>query len=399
MTTYTKKSFLFIRLKLYENFIKFSYPNSIKKSKCKFSTNIIKFDQNSTTKEEKELYLRLTKTFREKLKSDYNKPELYYDNLIKTTIFETSKIFEKPNPVEKIFKIEEIKKLLVNMIIFSNNHNKLKELYQDFKKLEITNELVYRRFILYFIKDDVKKSKEIYQDMRNNGIIPSISYLTLLIKITKDITTKDYFIKEIKDLGLQFNTKNQFHVLLNYYISKKDVQGVQSLWQEMRKMLNIIDFKQIDSYSYLKYIGFLIENNLLDKAIETIHIMENEGIQPLQRTFVDSVIKPLAMNDYPQLAWRLLSSYQKISSNFSSYDYTYILEAFMRQNDFNSIRKVFINMKLLGINPDNKSKEILEKIKDHSIIKEEILYREYELIPILKTIFILFLDQKNKLFI
>jgi hypothetical protein len=375
-------NFLFVRFKLKENFLK---------TTLKFSTNNIKFDQ---TKEEKELYLRLTEAFREKLKSNYNKTEYFYDNIIKNSILQTSNIINEKsnNPINEIFKLKDIKELLLNINLASNHKNfiKLKELYNDFKKLEISNELVYKQFIFCFIKNDLELSKKIYQDMRNNGIIPSMSCLTALIKETIGTTKADYYIKEIKDLGLQFSTKNHFYVLLNYYISKKDIQGAQSLWKEMQEMkrLNLIDFKP-NKIAHINYVKFLCENDKLDETIELLYIMENEGIHPIQRDFVISVIQPLALNDYPQLAWKLLSPYLKSEfglSKISSNDFTLIMESFMRKNDFNSIKKVFIKMKLLGINPDYKAKKILENIKDQFIDDDDDESCEYELIPVLKTI-------------
>ncbi|CAB4490933.1 unnamed protein product [Rhizophagus irregularis] len=372
--------FLFVRFKLKEKFLS-----------SKFSTNNIKFDQ---TKEEKELYLRLTEAFREKLKTNNkNKPEYFYDNIIKNSILLTSNIIIKKsnNPINEIFKINDIKKLLLNINLAKKNKNfiKLKELYQDFKKLEISNELVYKQFIFCFIKNDIELSKKIYEDMRNNGIIPSMSCLTTLIKETMGTNKSDYYIKEIKDLGLKFITKNHFYILLNYYISKKDFQGAQSLWKEMKEMfrLKIIDFKP-NKITYINYVKFLCENDKLDEVIELLYIMENEGIQPIQRDFVISVIHPLAKNDYPQLAWKLLSPYLNTEFGLSkiySNDFTLIIEAFMRINDFNSIRKVFIKMKLSGINPDYKAEKILEKIKDQ-FIEEKDESCEYDLIPVLKTI-------------
>ncbi|GBB86723.1 hypothetical protein RclHR1_13100003 [Rhizophagus clarus] len=372
--------FLFVRFKLKEKLLR--------RPILKFSTNIIKFDQ---TKEEKELYLRLTEAFREKLKSNNNKSEYFYDNIIKNSILETSNIIQKSNnPINEIFKLKDIKELLLNINLASNHKNfiKLKELYQDFKKLEISNELVYKQFIYCFIKNDIELSKKIYEDMRNNGIIPSMSCLTALIKETMGTTDADYFVKEIKDLGLQFITKNHFHVLLNYYISKNDIQGTKSLWKEMQEMLRskIIDFKP-NKFAYKNYVKFLCENDQLDDVIELLYIMKDEGIHPIQRDFVISVIQPLALNDYPQLAWNFLSPYFKTKlglSKIHSSDLTLIIEAFIRQNDFNSVKKVLIDMKLSGINPDYKAEKILESIKDQ--LEEEESCEYDELIPVLKTI-------------
>src|SRR5581483_7655133 len=104
-------NFLSIRFQLNDKFFKGSSPSSTKEAILNFSTNIVKFDQIPSSKE-KELYLRLTQTFREKLKSNRHKPELFYDNLIKSSILETSKILKKPNPVSDIFKIDEINNLI-----------------------------------------------------------------------------------------------------------------------------------------------------------------------------------------------------------------------------------------------------------------------------------------------
>ncbi|CAG8477006.1 10111_t:CDS:1, partial [Funneliformis mosseae] len=342
----------------------------------------------SFDKEEKELYLRLTQAFRENLKSNRHKPEIFYDNLIKSSILETSKILEEPNPVSDIFKTKEIKNIKANVYLASENKdiNKLRELYQNFKKLAISDEPVYKEFIISFIKDDVGTAKAIYEEMRNNGVLPTISTLVALIKATMNTPAADYYVREIKDLGLQFFTKNQFHVLLNYYISRKDVQGVQSLWQEMLNLENnsIIDFKP-NSYSYVRYIGFLCKMNLLDKAIKTLHTMENEGIRPFQREFLDYVIQPLAMNKHPQVAWQFLSSYRKrvlSSPNIYSNYYSLILEAFVKQNDLNAARRVLVDMELTGVELDDKAKEILASIQNIKVQLGEDEAYEYGLIPV-----------------
>ncbi|CAI2168695.1 12583_t:CDS:1, partial [Funneliformis geosporum] len=353
-------------------------------STSNFSTNITKF---SFDKEEKELYLRLTQAFRENLKSNRHKPEIFYDNLIKSSILETSKILEKPNPVSEIFKTEETNNIKANIYLASENKdiNKLRELYQKYKKLSIADEPVYKEFIISFIKDEVETAKAIYEEMRNNGVLPTISTLVALIKATMNTPAADYYVKEIEDLGLQFFTKHQFHVLLNYYISKKDAQGVQSLWQEMLNLDNnsIIDFKP-NSYSYVRYIGFLCKMNLFGKAIKTLYIMENEGIRPFQREFLDYVIQPLAMNKHPQVAWQFLSFYRKrvlsSPSIYSNY-YSLILEAFVKQNDLNAARRVLVDMELTGVNFDDKAKEILVSIQKTKVqFGDEEAY-EYGLIP------------------
>ncbi|CAG8551826.1 13078_t:CDS:1 [Acaulospora morrowiae] len=368
--------------------------------------------QKSQTREEKELYLRLTKSFREKLVLKPQKPENLYGKVIETSILDTLKVLRGSNSGEseklmvdvnssnhgRLTKSELVK--LVNKIKAStilNDVQQLKNIHEDMKHLNITDINIYNRILQGFILcKDIEFASRVYEEIRNKDLLPNIRTLTTLLNATMGTPSAHEYFQEIQTLKLKLSSIFDVNTILRYHITRNDNDSVQRLWQELVNQTPNIQATLINdkgerlkpnSFSYSLYTGFLCKNGMFDVAIETLRTMEH-GVQPNSVNFLRHVIQPLAQNNHPTEAWRYLSDIRRKTvhpRNIYSKYYTFIIEAFVQRNDLNSAGRVFADMEEIGVDLDPRAKEIYVCIREAlNVINEdpedEAILNEYKII-------------------
>ncbi|CAG8644665.1 2836_t:CDS:1, partial [Paraglomus brasilianum] len=224
------------------------------------------YNARKLRQEESELYLRLTKSFREKLASKPQKPEDLYSNMIDFSVLGllTREHATLHNTILR--KVRDLKE--------SAGIEEWRAFYEEARDNGLDSIILYNNILKGIIKNkDYKVAEDIYKDMRQHGILPNCRTLTLLLKINTNSDKGREYYEEIERLGLKPIGLNDINVILEHLIAQNRANDVERVWKSLTSGNTVeslgIDISP-DKYSYLLYLRYSLRIKDVNKAIDIV---------------------------------------------------------------------------------------------------------------------------------
>ncbi|CAG8554827.1 4182_t:CDS:1 [Paraglomus occultum] len=266
-----------------------------------YSNAIHRYFSNTTynarklRQEESELYLRLIKSFREKLASKPQKPEDLYSSMIDFSVLGPltrehatlhNAIFRKIRDLKESAGIEE-----------------WRAFYEEARDNGLDSINLYNNILKGLIKNKAYKvAEDMYKDMRHHGILPNCRTLTLLLKINTNNDKGTEYYEEIERLGLKPIGLNDINVILEHLIVQNRTNNVERVWKSLTSGNTVeslgIDISP-DKYSYLLYLRYSLKIKDVNKAIDVVKVLVDKEYK-ISLNFFTQLASFFTLNGHPE---------------------------------------------------------------------------------------------------
>lgn len=238
--------------------------------------------------EEKELYLGITSSFREKLVEQSNKSTQTYSHIIEHAFLGIKSTKVTKTGMLTIARIEQLK-IDLDTAGKAKDVKKLQQLEAEMDNADLKTVTIYNRLIRsYLWSNSVDLAHQVLTGFDQRGLVPttrSYIYLVQAYLKTDQLSKAKALVEEMKQASL-LKLKNDFdyNIILNYYKVSGDTHAIDFLWRDV--VLHIDTIKPSNSL----YISYL-EHLLLKQEIKPVS-------QLAQQYLTHSPQAPLQLHQY-----------------------------------------------------------------------------------------------------
>ncbi|KAI8985281.1 hypothetical protein BDB01DRAFT_789560 [Pilobolus umbonatus] len=224
-------------------------------------------------KEEKELYLGITSSFREKLIEQANKNTQTYSNIIETALMSTKK--------QGVLSVQRIEELKVELDEAGKNKDvtKLEQLESEMDMAQLKIVTIYNRLIRSYLSSNrLDLAVSVLDQLESKGILPSTRSYTYLIKAylkNNQLSKARQLVEHMQHLSLnRLRTSFDCSVMLKYYIACGDHHAIDYLWRDVSQYSSSI---KPGISLYTQYMEYLISRKDTKSIVQTLQdIMQLE---------------------------------------------------------------------------------------------------------------------------
>ncbi|KAI9012177.1 hypothetical protein CLU79DRAFT_770920 [Phycomyces nitens] len=217
------------------------------------------FQRFLSPKEEKDLYLGLTATFREKLTEKSNYSAKSYSNIIEQAIFNGHNPQESLNSKLSVERLQEIPHA-IDAAGRNQDVDQLKAIHREMEEANISAVGLYNRLIRGFIHADaVDLADNVFERLQPNHLLPTTRTMTYLIRAhvrKNNLEKAQEYVERMRHLLLnKFRTAFDYSVMLEYYIVNGDSHAVDFLWRNILKYADNVKPGMGLYTQHLDYLG------------------------------------------------------------------------------------------------------------------------------------------------
>ncbi|CAO3657650.1 unnamed protein product [Mucor hiemalis] len=210
--------------------------------------------------EEKELYLGITSSFREKLNEQSTKSTQNYSHIIEHALF-TAK--PKPTAAHKVSKTGKQK-----------DTAKLQKLELEMDHANLKTVAMYNRLIRSYIwSDSLQLAEQVLLGFEERELVPTTRTYTYLIQahLKRDqLDNAKTLVTQMQHLSLHHKLRNDFdcNVMLKYYKACGDTHALDFLWRDIALHMDII---KPGIGSFTLYMEHLLDKEELKPISQVTH--------------------------------------------------------------------------------------------------------------------------------
>ena len=264
-------------------------------------------------KEEKELYLGITSSFRDKLVEQSNKSTQSYSHIIEHALL-TSKATSNGASALSMARLDQLK-LDLDAAGKNKEIHKIQALEMEMDHAGLTVVAMYNRLIrAYLWSDSLTLAEQVLAGFEQRGLVPTSRTYTYLIQahLKKDqLENAKSLVKRMQHLSLHNRLRNDFDcsIMLKYYKACGNSYAIDYLW---RDMLLHVDSVKPGIVSFTTYLEHLLERDDIKSVAQLAHdyLLHQTGQQHLQLhpyvTWMKAVNLLVTTDNYTQHAEQLL---------------------------------------------------------------------------------------------
>lgn len=236
---------------------------------AKYSSNAASwFRRFLSPSEEKELYLGITSSFREKLVEQSNKSTQNYSHIIEHALL-TGKP-TNPNKITKtgMLSIARMEQLKIDLDAAGKQKDlaRLQKLELEMDHANLTTVAMYNRLIRsYLWSDSIELAEQVLNGFKERELVPTTRSFTYLIQayLKKDqVEEAKSLVIKMQEFSLHHKLRNEFdcNIMMKYYMASGDSYALDFLWRDV--MLHIDTIKPGNGLFTL-YLEHLLEKSEL----------------------------------------------------------------------------------------------------------------------------------------
>ncbi|KAG2199156.1 hypothetical protein INT47_009895 [Mucor saturninus] len=209
--------------------------------------------------EEKELYLGITSSFREKLVEQSNKSTQTYSHIIEHAFLGIQSTKVTKTGMLSIARIEQLK-IDLDTAGKQKDVKKLQQLEAEMDNADLKTVTIYNRLIRsYLWSNSVDLAHQVLIGFDQRGLVPTArSYIYLVQAYLKadQLSHAKALVEEMKQSSL-LKLRNDFdyNIILNFYKASGDTHAIDFLWRDV--VLHIDTIKPSNSL-YISYLEHLL---------------------------------------------------------------------------------------------------------------------------------------------
>ncbi|KAI7883391.1 uncharacterized protein EV154DRAFT_31231 [Mucor mucedo] len=209
--------------------------------------------------EEKELYLGITSSFREKLVEQSNKSTQTYSHIIEHAFLGIKSTKVTKTGMLTIARIEQLK-IDLDTAGKQKDVKKLQQLEAEMDDADLKTVTIYNRLIRsYLWSNSVDLAHQVLIGFDQRGLVPtarSYIYLVQAYLKTDQLSHAKALVEEMKQSSL-LKLRNDFdyNIILNFYKASGDTHAIDFLWRDV--VLHIDTIKPSNSL-YISYLEHLL---------------------------------------------------------------------------------------------------------------------------------------------
>ncbi|KAL0090427.1 hypothetical protein J3Q64DRAFT_1729799 [Phycomyces blakesleeanus] len=228
-------------------------------------------------KEEKDLYLGLTATFRDKLTEKTTYSAKSYSNIIEQAILNGR---NHPNlPPRGKLSHERMQEIphAIDLAGKIQDTTQLEAIQREMEEAEISTVTLYNRLIRGFIQSNaIELADNVFERLQSNHLLPTTRTMTYLIRAhvkKNNLEKARLYVEKMQHLSLnKLRTAFDYSVMLEYSIINGDSHAVDFLWRDILKYAEIVKPGMGLYTQHLDYLTFRPElhSNLAEVAEEML---------------------------------------------------------------------------------------------------------------------------------
>jgi pentatricopeptide repeat protein len=254
-----------------QNILKTSTRACSKRATCLFESRSAPFSSRATgwfrrflsPSEEKELYLGITSSFREKLVEQSNKSAQTYSNIIEHAILSAKPIPSKTTKTGmlSLARLEQLK-IDLDTAGKAKDLDKLHQLELEMDKADLMTVTMYNRLIrAYLWSNSLELAEIVLNKFDERGLVATARSYTYLIQahLKKDqIDEAKHLVDQMQHLSL-LRLRNSFDcsVMLKFYQACGNAHAIEYLWRDMMVHVDIVKPGPGLFTQYLEYLLLL----------------------------------------------------------------------------------------------------------------------------------------------
>lgn len=208
--------------------------------------------------EEKELYLGITSSFREKLVEQSNKSTQTYSHII-----EHAFLGIKPTKITKtgMLSIARIEQLKIDLDAAGKQKDiqKLQQLELEMDNADLKTVTVYNRLIRsYLWSNSLDLAHQVLIGFDQRGLVPTTRSFTYLIQAylkNDQLNQAKALVEEMKQLSiLRLRNDFDYSIILKYYKACGDTHAIDFLWRDVILHIDTIKPSNLLFISYLEHL-------------------------------------------------------------------------------------------------------------------------------------------------
>lgn len=203
---------------------------------------------------------------------------------------------------------------------------------------------------LYTKIEDFKKTVQVYQQIQEAGLQPDEeTFNTLIIMYCRDHRPEEglSLMHEMKKLGLEPKL-DTYKSLISAYGKQELVEQAEELFEELR----FKGYKLDRSFYHTMMKIYRNSGNHL-KSENLLSMMKESGVEPTIAT-MHLLMVSYGSSGQPEEAEKVLSNLKETSLNLSTLPYSSVIDAYLRNGDYNVGIQKLMEMKKESIEPDHR---------------------------------------------
>ncbi|KAG6742529.1 hypothetical protein POTOM_053401 [Populus tomentosa] len=203
---------------------------------------------------------------------------------------------------------------------------------------------------MYVAIDDFRKTTQIYQRIKEDGLEPDEdTYNTLIVMYCRDHRPKEGLVlmDEMRTVGLEPK--------LDTYKSLVASFGKQQLVEQAEELFEELQSKEckLDRSFYHIMMKIYRNSGSHSKAQRLFSMMKDAGVEPTTAT-MHLLMVSYGSSGQPQEAEKVLSNLKETDSNLSTLPYSSVIDAYLRNGDYNAGIQKLKQVKEEGLEPDHR---------------------------------------------
>ncbi|XP_061949903.1 pentatricopeptide repeat-containing protein At3g18110, chloroplastic-like [Populus nigra] len=203
---------------------------------------------------------------------------------------------------------------------------------------------------MYVAIEDFRKTTQVYQRIKEDGLEPDEdTYNTLIVMYCRDHRPEEglSLMHEMRVAGLEPK--------LDTYKSLVASFGKQQLVEQAEELFEELQSKgcKLDRSFYHTMMKIYRNSGSHSKAERLFSMMKDAGVEPTIAT-MHLLMVSYGSSGQPQEAEKVLSNLKETGSNLSTLPYSSVIDAYLRNGDYNIGIQKLIQMKKEGLEPDHR---------------------------------------------
>ncbi|XP_010549076.1 PREDICTED: pentatricopeptide repeat-containing protein At3g18110, chloroplastic [Tarenaya hassleriana] len=203
---------------------------------------------------------------------------------------------------------------------------------------------------MYTAIEDFKRTVQVYQRLKETGLEPDeTTYNTLITMYCRDRRPEEgYFLMQhMRKLGLDPKL-DTYKSLISAFGKQKSIEQAEELFQEL-----ISKGYKLDRSFYHTMMKIFRDSGNDSKAEKLLEMMKSVGIEPTLAT-MHLLMVSYSGSGKPQEAEKVLANLRETNIELTTLTYSSVIDAYLRNKDYNGGREMVLEMKREGVEPDHR---------------------------------------------
>ncbi|GAV69281.1 PPR domain-containing protein/PPR_1 domain-containing protein/PPR_2 domain-containing protein/PPR_3 domain-containing protein [Cephalotus follicularis] len=266
-------------------------------------------------------------------------------------IFEVKKIYHGMKAAG-YFPTMHLYRIMIKLLCKGKRVRDVEAMVTEMEEAGLKPDLSVRNSMLklYLGIEDFRKTSEVYQRIKEDGLIPDEdTYNTLIVMYCRDHRPEEAFslLHEMRNQGLDPKL-DTYKSLISAFAKLQLLQQAEELFEELRSK-----GCKLDRSFYHTMIKVFRNSGNHSKAEKVLEIMKGAGVEP-NITTMHLLMVSYGCSGRPQEAEKVLSNFKETGVKLSSLQYSLVVDAYLRNRDYNIAIQKLMEMKKESLEPDHR---------------------------------------------